>query len=248
MGTSKSYRARVKGQPQWGDLSSSVTRSCTTGEIAERNIGSILSKFVNVVGGASNAGRGKSKIAGQGGARSAQKLGSFLGGFSSSGGDLTQALADTGLTDLTGKSAEDIINHLIDYCSGSARSIDDKAAKEATRKLLEKIAEDAKTPDELEEALKATLEESSLEEVVIDYFGHYVFEHLSVMFYEKLVEEKGKAECSNLFGQIKKFIDNRLTKMNKTNPLNKVDWGSSDGERIIFNIQEDVLKVFGDDD
>ena len=35
--------------------------------------------------------------------------------------------------------------------------------------------------------------------------------------------------------------------MNKTNSLDKIDWGGDDGDRLIKNIQEDVLKVFEDE-
>ena len=41
MGTSKSYKATVQGQPQWGDLSSSVTRSCDVGVVSSDNLSRI---------------------------------------------------------------------------------------------------------------------------------------------------------------------------------------------------------------
>lgn len=244
MGTSKSYKATVSGQPQWGDLSESITRNCNAGIISIDKRGTIIGNFIRVIGGASSAGRGGSKIFGQSGIKTAKNLGSFLGGFVSSNGNLQDALAQTGLIDLTGKTVEDIINHLIEYCSGPASSIDDRAAKEASRKLLEELASNASTIEELEEKLKDRMDQESIEEIAIKYFGYYIIEHLSVMFYEKLVREKGKSECSNLFSQIEEFIIDRLTGMNKTNPLNEIDWGSDNADRIIKNIQQDVLTVF----
>ena len=102
-------------------------------------------------------------------------------------------------------------------------------------------------PHSLETSLKSTLDSESLEEVIIKYFSYYVLEHLSIMFYEKLVESKGKTECSSLFKQIKDFLNSSLAEMNKTNSLDKIDWGGDDGDRVIKNIQEDVLKVFEDE-
>ena len=198
MGTSKSYSASVKGQPQWGELSSEVTRNCTTAKIPTDNLRNIAGKLVRVVGGSKRAGRGNSRIAGRSGIRNAKNIGRFLGSFSSNGG----------LTDLKSKSAEDIINHLIEYCSGPASTIDDSAAKEATRKLLEELAAGAETAEDLEISLKTTLDSESLEEVIIKYFSYYILEHLSIMFYEKLVESKGKTECSN--EQDEFFRQNRL--------------------------------------
>lgn len=244
MGTSKSYKATVQGQPQWGDLSSSLTRSCDGGDVSSENLSRILGNFVNVIGGASISGRGGSKIAGRSGIKTAKKLGGFIGGFVASGGDLSQTLSQTGLTNLTGKSVEDVINHLIEFCSGPASTIDDRAAKEASRKLLEEIASNASTVEELQENLQNTVNEESLEDLMIKYFGYYILEHLSVMFYEHLVSKKGKSECSNLFRQIEAFIIDRLDEMSKTNPLNSINWGSDDADILIKNIQQDVLTVF----
>ena len=112
---------------------------------------------------------------------------------------------------------------------------------------MEELAAGAETIDDLEASLKSTLDNESLEEVVISYFSYYILEHLSIMFYEKLVEDKGKTECSSLFKQIKDFINSSLAEMNKTNPLDKINWGGDDGDKVIKNIQEDVLKVFEDE-
>ena len=92
MGTSKSYSASVKGQPQWGELSSEVTRNCTTAKIPTDNLRNITGKFVRVVGGSKRAGRGNSRIAGRSGIRNAKNIGRFLGSFSSNGGNLSEVL------------------------------------------------------------------------------------------------------------------------------------------------------------
>lgn len=244
MGTSKSYKATVQGQPQWGELSSSVTRNCDGSDITADNILRILGNYVNVIGGANVSGNGRSRIAGKSGIKTSKKIGGFIGDFISFNGSLGEALTQTGLTDLTGKSVEDIINHLIEYCSGPASTIDDRAAKEASRKLLEEIASGADTIEELQDNLQNKVETESLENLIVKYFGYYILEHLSIMFYEKLVKEKGKTECSNLFRQIEGYILDRMDDMNKTNPLNDINWGSNAADRIIKNIQVDVLTVF----
>jgi len=244
MGTSKSYKATVQGQPQWGELSNSVTRSCDSGAISTQNLKKILGNFVNVVGGASSAGRGGSKIAGRSGIKTAKKLGGFISSFGASGGNLRQTLSQTGLSDLTGKSVEDVINHLIEYFSGPASTIDDRAAKEASRKLLEEIASSADTIEELQQNFQNKVDQETLENLMVKYFGYYIIEHLSVMFYEHLVSKKGKSECSNLFRHIEAFIIDRLHEMNKTNPLERINWENDDADRLIKNIQQDVLTVF----
>jgi len=244
MGTSKSYSTSATGQPQWGDLSRTVTTNCNGGTVTSASLGKIVGNYVNVLGGASSAGRGGSKIGGRSGIKTAKRLGGVLAFFTSSNGDLRQTLTQTGLTDLNERTVADIVNHLIEYCSGPASNIDDRAAKEASRTLLEELTTNASSIDELEYKLKESLESQALEEIIIRYFGYYIIEHLSVMFYEKLVIKKGKTECTNLFRQIRNFIIARLEEMNKTNPLQNLDWGSDAADRTIKNIYQDVLTVF----
>lgn len=244
MGTSKSYSASIKGKPQWGKLSGTVTSNCGTGAVSTENLGNILSRYVSIIGGSGSAGRGNSKIGGRAGIRTAKNIGHFISAFSSSGGNLQTALAQVGITGLAGKSISEVINQLIEHCTGPSSTIDDVAAKAASQKIIEELAADAETIEEFEENLQEVLSRESLEDILIRYFGYYIFERLSIMFYEKLIVEKGKNNCDDLFRQIKDYISEKLRNMNKTNPLDKINWNSPDADRLIKNIQEDVLKVF----
>jgi len=235
MGTSKSYSASIKGQPQWGNLSTAVTSSCDGGSVTTANMRNILSKYVSVIGGSGRAG-----------IRTAQNIGTFLGAFNSSRGDIQFALELTGLTELEGLSLNEVIDRLLEHCTGPSSSLDDVAAKAASQKILEELASDAETIEEWQQHLTQTLDEENLEDIIARYFGYYIFEHLSIMFYEKLIVDKGKTDCDNLFKQIKDYVFEKIKNMNKTNPLNDINWASEDAERLIKNIQEDVLKVFED--
>ena len=90
---------------------------------------------------------------------------------------------------LEDKSVGDIINHLIEYCSGPAATIDEVAAKEATRKLLEELVSNAENIEEMEEMLMGKFEETTSEDLIIRYFGYYIYEHLDKWFYEKLIKD-----------------------------------------------------------
>lgn len=138
----------------------------------------------------------------------------------------------------------DIINHLIEYCSGIASTIDDNAAKEASRLLFEDLIAGAKDVDEVELLLSQNFKTHSFEEIIIKYFGIYINELLSKWFYEKLIMNKKESDCSNLFRQIKDFIFETVGSMQKNNPLQNIDWSSADADRLIKNIQQDVLTVF----
>ena len=54
----------------------------------------------------------------------------------------------------------------------------------------------------------------------------------------------GGIHCNSLFQQIRDFILEKIKAMNKTNPLNSIDWSSDEADRLIKNIQQDILKVF----
>lgn len=248
MGTSKSYSASIKGQPQWGELSRSVTSNCGNGIVSTKNLNTVLGRYVNVIGGATKAGRGSSKIGGRAGVKAARNLGAVLGAFAGGGGisgtTAFDALEKLGLNNLRGKTLSEVIDQLIEYCCGPSSTIDEVAAKTATQKILEELALEADTVESFQEQIQTILSQESIEDVLIKFFGYYVFEHLSIMFYEKLVSEKGKSNCSDLFRQIKEFILERLKNVNRVNPLKNIDWKSDEADRIIKNIQVDVLKIF----
>lgn len=245
MGTSKSFSdTRHAMMPNWGELSSTITSNCNASTLTAEAKNAILGNYVAVIGGAKKAGRGGSKISGKSGIRSAKRIGGFIGSFKTNGNNLRETLENTGLTDLDNKSVSDVINHLIEYCSGPASTIDEVAAKEATRKLLEELVSNAETIDEMEEILSTKFDESSSEDLIIKYFGYYIYEHLDKWFYEKLIKDKNQADCDSLFRQIKNFIFESLKDVQIVNSLQDIDWGSENADKLIKNIQEDILTVF----
>ena len=245
MGTSKSF-SDVKHSmvPNWGTLSSSLTSNCDSSVLPAQKLQNIMGNFVSALGGASTGGRGGSKAGGRSSIRTAKKIGGVFSKFISSGNNIRETLESTGLTDIDNKTVGDVINHLIEYCSGSATSIDDNAAKEATRLLLEELMGQAESIDEVQTLLEETFTANTLEDVIVKYFGYYINELLSKWFYENLIKNKNESDCNNLFSQIKNFIVERVGDMHKRNPLQNIDWSSDEADRLVKNIQQDVLTVF----
>ena len=226
MGTSKSF-SDVKHSmvPNWGTLSSSLTSNCDSSVLPAQKLQNIMGNFVSALGGASSGGRGGSKVGGKSSIRTAKKIGGVFSKFISSGNNIRETLESTGLT-------------------GSANSIDDNAAKEATRLLLEELMGQAESIDEVQTLLETTFTTNTLEDVIIKYFGYYINELLSKWFYENLIKNKSESDCNNLFSQIKNFIVERVGDMHKKNPLQNIDWSSEEADRLVKNIQQDVLTVF----
>ncbi|OMP79994.1 hypothetical protein [[Flexibacter] sp. ATCC 35208] len=87
--------------------------------------------------------------------------------------------------------------------SGNATSIDDTAAKEATRLLLEELIGQAESIDEVQAQLQETFTANTLEDIIIKYFGYYINELLSKWFYENLIKNKSEGDCDNFLIKLK---------------------------------------------
>lgn len=245
MGTSKSFSDVNKSMvPNWGKLSSSLTSNCNPSTLPAYKLKSIMGNFVSTLGSSVVGGRGGSRVGGQSSIRTAKKIGGVFSNFISSGNNFRETLEYIGLSDIDNKTVGDIINHLIEYCSGSATTIDDNAAKEATRLLLEELIGQAETIDEVENLLQSTFNDSSLEDIIIKYFTYYINELLSKWFYEHLIKKKGERNCNNLFDQIKNYINETVIDVQRNNPLQNIDWSSDEADRLIKNIQQNVLTIF----
>ena len=241
MGTSKSYEG-AKGNPNWSQLSGSVTRACETGTISDNSLSNITSNFAKLLEGSNFGGRGKSKIGGRAGIRTAQKLGGFLNDVKNKG--FRSALSFIGFDTTDTTKPNEAINYLLEYCAGVASSLDETAAKAAERKLLEKIGSDAKNFEELAKNFEEKIEEYGIEDLLIKYNTYYIYEHLSIDFYEKLIEEKGKAATSNFYIQLIKFLGEKVKNIARKRDLSKVHWAGKDGDELVKNILEDTLKAF----
>jgi hypothetical protein len=248
MGTSKSFSdgsvKKSKMIPNWGTLSSSLTSNCDSSVIPVQKLQNIMRHFVSAMGGASTGGRGGSKAGGRSSIRTARKIGGVFSKFISSGNNIRETLESTGLIDIDNKSVDDVINHLIQYCSSNATSIDDDAAKEATRLLLEELMGKAESINDLQTLLEQTFTTSNLEDIIIRYFGYYINTLLSRWFYDNLIKSKKENDVNNLFNEIKNYVFEQVSDENKKYPLQNLDWSSEEADRLIKNIQQNVFNVF----
>lgn len=243
MGTSKAYEG-IKGNPNWSKLSSSITRACDDKNTSTSTLKSVASNFAALLGGSSYGGRGRSRIGGQAGIKTARKFGGFLNDVKSNG--FKPAFSNIGFDFSSETKASDAINYLLEHCAGVASTLDETAAKEAERQLLEEIGGDAKTFIELEKNFEQKIEEYGIEELLIKYYAYYIYEHLSIDFYEKLIEEKGRQSTTKLYIQLKNFLVERVKNISLKRDLSKIDWAKEEGDVLVKNIFEDTLKAFED--
>jgi hypothetical protein len=242
MGTSKSYGG-MKGTPTWSTLSSTITKAVNGGHPTKQSLGNVMSHTVAHLGGSHGASSGSSNTGGRAGVRAAQRFGSFIGSAQSSGfGSALGQLADG----VEVKDADEAINLILEHCAENAGTLDEIAAKAAMRELLEEIGAETETVEELGDEFDAAIREFGVEEILVKYFGNYLYQHLCTDFYEKLIKEKGIRETDNFYKDLKDYIVEKTKTISKHRDLSKVDCNSEYGKKLMQDIFRDTLKAFED--
>jgi hypothetical protein len=240
MGTSASFNG-VKSNPNWKSLSRDVTISCGSGYVSQKKFGKILSEFSNLIS-SSRKNNKDSGIIGGGGIRTAKSLGKVLQEIKTNG--FISTLSSIGFNANEYSTPGQAIGFLLEYCSGVASSLDDVAAKEAERELLEELGGEAKSLQDLEQNYQEILDQYGIDEILIKYNAYYINEHLSTMFYEKLLRKKGKKATSDFYKQLKDYLFEKLKNLSKEKELKNIDWASVTGQDTIEVIIKDTMEAF----
>jgi hypothetical protein len=273
MGTTQRISPGVPGQPNWGDLNKSVTNVAKTVDrenddntnsgnktptqaandykklIVRRNyhLNAMFRNLVKTGGGSKSISRGKSSSIGKAGLRTSGKLVGFISSVGSRG--LQGALADIGFGNIDGKNIQDVIDFLLVYCADTTTGMDETAASKASCEVLNELAVQANSDLELfEQNLKDLLQEAALAELLCRFWGHYIFEHLSQRFQEKITQQRGEAISRETFKIIKDDILGRIKVLNESRPVSQINWKGAEGQRQIESIFESIIKILSDED
>lgn len=269
MGTTQRIVPGVPGQPNWGDLNKAITYvsktvekeiSDKTKETSEQHaadykkimnarsnhVKAVFRNLVKTGGGLKSISTGKSKSIGRAGKKSVSRLVSFVSGVSTKG--LKEILTEIGFGNLTGKSIQDVIDFLLIYCNESNVGMDETAASKASCEVLNQIAEQTDNDfDKFEEILKEYTEGNGLTELICNFWGLYIFEHLSQRFQEKITQQKGEHVSKETFKIIKDDILGQVKLLNDQREISKIDWHGAEGEKKIETIFESIIKILSDE-
>lgn len=257
MGTSTNY----SGSPNWGPARSATTRVGGKGNITPKKVGSIVSSVVDQMVGASQLGfgsplsqqRGGGRGGGSGGngagtrrvggpARTiARRIGTFLADVASKG--FRDALAEQGLTDLTGMSPDEIALALADLLGGPASLIEETALRGALMELVLEWSNDVQGFEGLDESV--TCASLNIERALHDFFGHYIFEVFKTVAYRGVLAAHGFEKAERMAGQIRDFIDAKIGGLEASHLLSSVDWRGTPGMQLVDAIVEDTIDIFG---
>ena len=202
------------------------------------------------VGGASGGGGGRGGGGGGGtrriggSARSvARGIGSFLADVGTKG--FREALAERGLTDLTGKSPDEIALSLADLLGGPASLIEQTALRGALMELVLEWSKDVQGIDGLVESV--TNAAQNIEGALHDFFGHYIFEVFKTVGYQGVLATHGFEKAESMAGQIREFIDAKIGGLEASRALSSVDWNGTAGAAIVDGIVADTIAIFGEE-
>lgn len=264
MGTSTNY----SGSPNWGPVKSETTRVGGEGYVTEHQAGSIVSGFIDQMlrapqlgfgiplsrqGGGSRGSGSGGRIGGRDGSaarrigRSARTVARSIGGFLADVGTkgFREALAGLGLTDLTGKSPDEIALALADLLGGPASLIEESALRGALIELVLEWSTGTQGIDDLAESVTNVAE--NIEGALHDFFGHYIFEVFKTVGYQGVLAAHGFEKAESMASQIRDFIDAKIDGLKSSSPLTSVDWSGTEGAAIVDGIVADTIAIFGEE-
>ena len=241
MGTSTNYKAPTS--QQWANLKAKVTRLMCHGTPSSSNIKSVLQDFVSVNYGPS---RGTSGGGSTGGGQVAQSVARNIGGFLSSVADVgfAEAFELAGLGSLEGKSVSEIGHLLLDYLGGASNTIDQVDARKALSNLIDEILKDANSLEEVEKAMEAIAQGESLTNLILCFWGNFIYEQFCRKHYGQLVARIGEVQADKRIDDIKVCIFDILKHLTLHQDVTQIDWKGSQGQQIMNKIHQDTLEAF----
>lgn len=239
MGTSTDYGA----PSSWAPLKSAVTRAAKAGNSSPATSRQLVADFIRRNGGPRGMARGRGgagNIGGTAGRAVAQRLAGFISNVASVG--FTEALRRAGLSDFLGRPVQEILLALLDRIGGPSSTLDDVDARAALARLQEELLADAEDVDDVQRILQT--EVSDLDDILARYFGHYLCEQFSRVFFERLVQRVGNTTALSFLTDIEDFIRATLANRLGSGTPAVVDWAGAEGERVCSEIMQATLEVF----
>jgi hypothetical protein len=197
-------------------------------------------------GGGGGGGGGDGGGGGGRGGGSARSVARGIAGFLSDVGTkgFREALAEHGLTDLSGKTPDEIVMELGDILGGPASLIEQTALRDALMALMLNWSESVQEVDGL--AQSVTTASQNIEGTLHEFFGHYIFEVFKTVGYQGVLANHGFEKAESMAGQIRDFIDAKVAGLETSRSLSSVDWNGSAGAAIVDGIVADTIAIFGE--
>lgn len=267
MGTS--HRHKPAGNPNWGKTSNSVTqianniaesqklennppatmnssaiekRQAVVGNRISNHYRSSVRNLVRSAGGRKTVASGTSKVLGRSGIFYANAFTSTFQDIAEKG--LDSWLKDHGIFSIEGKTTKEILDILSSFMDDYFTGLDDTAAREALEAVKDKVA---KSVEQNDGDFDATIQEILSGEVIRDYldefFGVYIYSHLSQSFFEKIQKEKGYDIAIDTMQEIRDLIIDDVKRSNADSSIGTIDWKGIEGKKFINEEFNRIIKI-----
>ena len=225
--------------PDSGDIQQIVTNFVKVNYVSSQDPGS-----------SGSGGSGSSRSSNSGGGivptgrtRAARNVAHNIRGFFSSvaNSGFREAFERAGLGPLEGKSVREIGYSLLNYLGGPSSTLDQVDARRALTDLMREILRDVHSPEDVEEAMEKISQGTSFANMILNFFGHYIYAQFISSFYERVTARRSGTK---IFGKIRNFIRAALKFEVRHQDVSKIDWSGDQGRQIVDNIFQKTLGVF----
>lgn len=259
MGTSHRHKAGPIGAPNWGSVSTAVTTIAKNEiaaaelendpsvnmppEVVERKQ-SVYSRrirhqyhkavrsLVRAAGGREKVSLGQSRAVGRAGVVWATGLAHAFQEIAEQG--LWTWLTRKGISQGERKSCREILIIIGDFVKDYFVGLDETAASEALEHVMDKVEQKAQGDSaQLEIAFDTIINRDEIKDLLDDFFGIYIYSHLSQDFKEKLEKDKSIEIADTTMDDIKELILDDVHRGVVGRSADRIDWKGPDGENFI---------------
>jgi hypothetical protein len=246
MGTSRDYIPPAANA--WRPDKRQLDKIPNIGSVPKPQMRGLLGSYIKGKGNggpATMAGSGGGGVAvSQAGSKTAARIGGFFSGISAEG--LNATLEKIGFSHLIGKNSSEILQELLDFLVGTGATGDDEDARRALVELWSQILGEAQTYEEVDDVLSTICDESSLSNILISFYGYYIFEQFWRVDYKIISDRVGDEKAEHMMHEMKTFIKEELRdkvcSMGKA--ITEIDWQGKEGQEICRQVMEKTLYVF----
>jgi len=238
MGTSKGFPLPTTGN--WPHTKADVTLWASGGGTGSTGTGAVFDSYVAAYGGAQQAA---SRM--QSSTRAGVQLGGFYQGVATGG--LRQALEDTGLSELVGRPAREVMQGLARLFLDADNSLlDDAIVYEAYLDYRDEISELAVSFDDLSQWLAGQLDRAGVEGLVRQFFAHCVYRQFLRDCAERINKAAGTLQAAKrMYRQAKEYIFDKLEILARERASGPMNWTGETGNKVAHSILSSLFRILG---
>lgn len=196
-------------------------------------------------GGGRAAGGGKSSTGSKGGrggrsaGHAARNLGHFISSVATVG--FPKAAQELGIS-LEGKTPIEISEALTEALCGPQSTIDEVAVHNAMSEVMAEFFEKAHDAKQFESSIAQAA--PALNSMLAKFFGNYIFQRFCTLSYASMLAKIGAQKAEAALGQIKSFIDSKVSSVATERNLTSINWKGTEGQALVDKIRSQTEEVF----